>query len=478
VVEPRTAEEKLDHFVRFCLGLVLVQGGSLVIEDYQRRLLRDYFDGARETIVLISKKNGKTTLLAALGLYHVCSTIEAECVIGASSRDQASILFDQAVGFVVRSPGLDKLVVPKRGFREIRSLKRGGRMRVLAADVDHVDGVIPTLALVDELGRHKKPDLYGVFRDGLGPRGGQMVTISTAGDFELSTLGQIRAAALKLPRVERDGKYAYARSTDNGGFALHEWALSAEDDLDDLELVKQVNPASWQTVDELKTRHDSPSTFSWQWARFACGVWLAVGGAWVDPHDWWASERATLELVPGDKITLGFDGSRFHDATAIVACRLSDGLLQTIKVWEAPEHGRDWEVPANEVDATIADTMERYKVVRAYFDPPLWQSEIDGWAAEYGDELVLRFHTNRSRMMAATERFRTDLASGLIMHAGDETLSRHVLNVHLREARGGYWLAKGHGHIDAAVAAVLAYEARCDVAASGYREVSKVPVSF
>jgi phage terminase large subunit-like protein len=55
---------------------------------------------------------------------------------------------------------------------------------VLAADVDTADGVIPTLALVDEMHRHKSAGLYGVFRDGLGARDGQMLTISTAGDNE------------------------------------------------------------------------------------------------------------------------------------------------------------------------------------------------------------------------------------------------------------------------------------------------------
>ena len=113
--------------------------------------------------------------------------------------------------------------------------------------------------------------------------------------------------------------------------------------------------------------------------------------------------------------------------------------------------------------------MERYDVVRGYFDPPLWQTEIDGWAREYGDQAVMRCSTTRSRMKAATERFRTDLVAGRIAHAGDETLTRHVLNAQIRETRGGYWLAKARpgspDKIDAAVAAVLAYEARADALA-------------
>ena len=59
---------------------------------------------------------------------------------------------------------------------------------MLAADADTADGVIPTLAIVDELHRHPSGALYGVFRDGL-LGDGQMVTISTAGATLDSPLG-------------------------------------------------------------------------------------------------------------------------------------------------------------------------------------------------------------------------------------------------------------------------------------------------
>lgn len=460
------ASSELAAFRRFCLALVLEQGGPLALEPYQERLLSDYFDGVRESLILLPKKNGKTTLLAALALYHLISTPTAECVIGAASRDQATILYDQAVGFVRRSDGLQTRVVPKRGYREIRSLQHAGRVRVLAADVDTADGVIPTLALVDELGRHRKPDLYGVFRDGLGPRNGQLVGISAAGDWETSPLGVMRSAAHKLT-LHREGKYVYARAADKS-FALHEWALDDTDDLDDMRVVKQVNPASWQTLELLAQRHDSPSMLPWQWARFACGIWTGAEAWWIRSDDWQAT-ATDATLSTGDRITIGFDGSRYGDATGLVACRLSDGLLVPLALWEAPRGAGEWEVPSGEVDAAVAAAMEEYRVVRGYFDPPLWQTEIDGWAREYGDTAVIRYPTNRSRFMAAAERFRTDMLGGSVPHNGDERLTRHVLNAQIREVRGGYWLEKSgpNERVDLAVAAVLAYEARCDAIAAG-----------
>jgi phage terminase large subunit-like protein len=127
-------------------------------------------------------------------------------------------------------------------------------------------------------------------------------------------------------------------------------------------------------------------------------------------------------------------------------------------------------VPAGEVDEAVADAHERFEVVRGYYDPPLWQTEIDEWARQYGEEIVLRYPTKRARMMDATERFRTDLRAGRLHHAGAEVLTRHVLNAQIRNVRGGYWLAKSRptspDKIDAAVAGVLAYEARADALAA------------
>jgi hypothetical protein len=100
----------------------------------------------------------------------------------------------------------------KSGYGEIRlkdGTKDGPRVRVLAADATTADGVIPTLALVDELHRHPSGELYGVFMDGLGPRDGRMITISTAGATQDSPLGLLRKKALELEGCLRDE----ARST-------------------------------------------------------------------------------------------------------------------------------------------------------------------------------------------------------------------------------------------------------------------------
>lgn len=456
--------DEFDEFEEFCAELTLDSGARLLLEPFQRELLVGYFAGTRETLILLPKKNGKTTLLGALALFHLLVTADAECVVAAASRDQATILYDQAVGFVRRSQSLGRHVLIKRGTRELRSAVDAGRIRVLAADVDTADGVIPTLALVDELHRHRSADLYGVFRDGLPARRGRMITISTAGDHDQTPLGLMRQQARRLPYQHRDGLHLEARSQD-GAFVMHEWALDPEDDSDDMGTVKLANPASWQTLGLLAERHDSPSMLPWQWKRFACGLWVGAENWWLTGEEWRQLESGE-RLETGDEITVGFDGARYGDATALVGCRVRDGLLELLGCWEAPEGAGDWEVDPLAVDLTVASVMERFRVRRGYFDPPLWQTQIDEWAREYGEPAVMRYPTARARMMLANDRFRTDLAGGQVLHVPDERLDRHMLNAQVRETRGGYWLTKSRpgspDKIDAAVAAVLAYEARAD----------------
>ena len=215
----------LGAFRRFCSALSLEDGRPMALEDFQSDMLRDHFGGAMEVLIIIPKKNGKSTLLAALALFHLVVTEDAECVVGAASRDQATILYDQAAGFCAALGATRARVDVKRGYREIRARNHNGRIRVLAADVDTADGVIPTLALVDELHRHKCMGLYGIFRDGLGPREGQMITISTAGDHEVSPLGMMRQA--RCHSEHHAGRCTRACATDDGAYVMHEWALRA-----------------------------------------------------------------------------------------------------------------------------------------------------------------------------------------------------------------------------------------------------------
>lgn len=228
--------------------------------------------------------------------------------------------------------------------------------------------------------------------------------------------------------------------------------------------------AGWTNLDGIFAEFRDPSADESDNRRYWLNQVVRATDQWMDPDAW--RDRALADDVGvGEAITLGFDGSIKDDATALVGCRVSDGHLFVVDVWEKPEGARGWTVDRGNVDAAVADVMGRYRVVRFYADPAWWQDTLDRWSAEW-PKVVIGWATNRERAMAfALERFHTAVTTGECSHDGDPRLSRHVLNARRRTVRSGDLIVKDGTHsprkIDAAIAATLAYEARADAIAAG-----------
>lgn len=217
--------------------------------------------------------------------------------------------------------------------------------------------------------------------------------------------------------------------------------------------------------------------------------------AWVTQPEVRASSDLGKTVQPGDRIVLGFDGSRKRargvtDATALIGCRLSDGHLFTVGVWEQParpEVGSDgkvveWQVPVVEVLAAVHEAFATYDVVGMYADPAKWESHVADWEAAYGPRLKVQSTRNhpiewwmtggRSLLIVrALEKFHTALTEGEMTHDGSSPLVRHLLNARRRKTRTGIQIMKANpdspDKIDAAVAAVLAWQCRLDAIAKG-----------
>jgi phage terminase large subunit-like protein len=96
----------VEHFAAYCRKLRLDNGERFELEPFQAEVAGDIFSGFSETWMIVPEGNGKTTFMAALALYHGDYTESAFVPIGASSREQAEILYRQAEGLVMRTPGL------------------------------------------------------------------------------------------------------------------------------------------------------------------------------------------------------------------------------------------------------------------------------------------------------------------------------------------------------------------------------------
>ena len=423
----------LRGFRRFCQLLVLEDGSRFKLATWELFVLGFYFAGILELVIILPKKNGKTTLLAALALYHLLMVASAEVVIGAASVKQANIMRRQA-DLMVRRSGLERRPIEDQDRRErtryegVFELRGGsweirfelGRIIVLAADADTADGVIPTLALVDELHRHPNGNLYGVFRDGLGPRNGQIITISTPGASADSPLGQLRDKALTYPE-QANGKRRLYRSTD---FALVEWGLVDGDDPNDLTLVKKANPAPWQTIGKLRQRRDSPSMTPSQWRRFGAGMWTQAEEAWIDPTDWDALALDIGGLESGEPVWLAVrDG-----AVAIVGLR-GEGIVA-----EAVIGSDDF----SDTEAVILKLTETYDVRECAYDATAFGRSADLLAAQGVPMLEVPYRD--TRIMQASATLQRLVGSELLHHDGDPELRAHVLAGTTKQTERGWRL--------------------------------------
>ncbi len=426
----------LEQFEGFC-GYV-----GLQLEPFQRLVLTEVFAGRRELLVLIPRGNGKTTLFAALSLFHLLTTPEPAVYCAAAGRDQARLLFEAARNMAARHPEVNRRVTPR--YNELRV--KGGFLRVLSSDAPRAHGLQPTLALVDELHAHHSPDLYVALKTALGKRpGAQLATISTAGYDHESTLGRLREKARSLANVKHEGTLTVARSE---SFAMFEWACSDEDDLTDPKVLKAANPASFVTEAFLAEQIDSPGLHPLELARFHANVWTATADAWLPPGSWQAC-AGTAAIEPGEPIWIGVDVGGERSASAVV------WVNADLHVGAATFRGDE---AVLECIAKVRKLAGRYDVREVAFDP--WRFQQAAIELEREGLPVIAFPQSNVRMVPASEQLYAAVKEGRLEHPNDPDLNRHLAAVVARQTERGPRLdkAKSRHEIDGAVALAMAID--------------------
>lgn len=199
----------------------------------------------------------------------------------------------------------------------------------------------------------------------------------------------------------------------------------------------------------------------------------------------WDATCDPRSVPEGERVALGFDGSRSGDWTALRA-ETADGYRFTPTYgpdkrptfWNPDEWGG--RIPREEVSVAVAEVFARFKVARMYVDPRHWETQADAWALEHGDDVVVTWPTSQiGRMFDALVRFLEDTAEKVTSHDGDATMKLHALAAR-KVAKPGdkYILGKPAEtqKIDLLMADVLAHEAAADQRAAGWREVNRTVV--
>lgn len=206
-------------------------------------------------------------------------------------------------------------------------------------------------------------------------------------------------------------------------------------------------------------------------------------------------------IHPDDEITLGFDGSISDDSTALVGCRVRDGLLFLIKLESKPDDARaaDWRVDRDAFDGMVRYMFEHYHVVAFFADVNPWESMIDAWERDFSDRLAVGPRgRNSTKIKFWTNTWSRDVYQALVTMAAnfsyemkplprhaepdvssiallaDPRLVDHFRNARRRERSFGYLVFKDTPNspkkIDAMMAGLLAYTARNRYLTDGEKE--------
>jgi phage terminase large subunit-like protein len=428
-------------------------GQRLALEPWQQELLDELYlvdeDGNyvyREGLIGIPRKNGKSTLMAAIALYGLLAQGEhgAEVYAAAASKDQARIVFDQAREFVETSPELRKWLKPQRSAILCPSVN--GIFRVLSSDAPLQHGLNPSLVVIDELHAHRDAELYYALTTGqLARENPLVISITTAGFDRESICWQVYEHGVKL---ERKGLEAMRRAR----FFCRWYEGDPDADVDDEAEWKKANPASWVKMDDLRIERQRLPEFVFR--RLHLNQWTDTEEAWVSPTDWDAGKGEVL-FNRENPTWYGVDIGLKRDASAIIWVQWHGDKLHIRHDIRVPETGSPLTASSNR-GRLVELTARNEGCKEIAFDP--WQfTESAEMLEEMGLPMV-EYDQGNSNMAPASERLYELIKERRVVHDGDPILRAHILAAVVGQTERGWRISKkqSRDRIDGAIALTMA----------------------
>lgn len=423
----------------------------LVLAPFQKRWLKQVLaDGVNSAVMSCPRGQGKSTLLAALGLWALFCPAEGGApqvpVVATTVMQAHRSVYGVALAMVnaeaelagrsitYSAIGAMKLIVPSTG----------GEMFPVSSDPDGLQGLDPSLAICDEVGFQSVESWDSLLlASGKRPRS-LVVGIGTPGfdrDNALWHLRQRVAEGVPLP-----------------GFRYTEYAADEGCAAGDEAQWRKANPAlraKYQNLGALRTALAiSPEA---HFRIFRLGQWVDGVQSWLgdDGRQVWNALAAPWGLQLGAPTWVGIDVGLKRDSTAVAtAQRRGDGRWHVkVRVW----------LPTKDEPVDVTDVMQHVRalagevqLVDVAYDPRFF----DVPAKMLGDEgLPMTEMPQSVEMMTPAIGSTYELIrNGGLTHDADPQIDAQVLNAIPRFNERGFTLAKAksRGRIDAAVAMSIA----------------------
>jgi hypothetical protein len=379
------------------------------------------------------------------------------------------------------------------GLERIQRLNDDGKAVALANAPDQADGDRTTFQHKDEthrwvLPRHKETDQ--VTRANLLKRPiadpWELCTTTMYAPGEQSVAEGTHDFALKIAagEVPNPRLFFFHRQ------ASPKWNLADREER--TEAIKEASgiAAPWSDIEGIASQWDDPDADLAYLERAWTNRPVQPTGTAFDAEQWKSLKKLGYTVPAGAAITVGFDGSRYWDATALVATELSTGYQWLVRAWVRPDlpPGVHWEVPLPEVEQAVDGLFDNYDVWRFYADPSKWQGPLASWAGKYGDKRVLAWEPTRTVQQArALRAYQSAMSAGEVSHDGNGVFAAHIGNARKRhlnqrdEDGEPMWVIQKERSdsphkIDAAQAGCWSWWARLEAIAAGVSAGDREPV--
>ena len=489
------AERVIDFFSFLTHSKGEWAGQQFILEPWQQFLLWVLFGWVNASgyrryrigYVELPRKNGKTSLVAGLGLYAMVADGEAgaDVVSAATKRDQAKLSWGEAVRMVEKSPGLTKMVKLWRSTSTLTVEKTASKFTPLGADADTMDGLNIHCALIDELHAHKTRDVVDVLETATGARRQPLIVEITTAGYDRQTVCWEH--------------HEYSRQVLEGLIQDDTWftfmaALDEGDDWRDETAWAKANPNLNVSVklDDLRRKADKaqhmPAAQN-AFQRLHLNVWTQQSDRWIDMALWDSNVGEPIDeaALAGRECYGGLDLSSVSDLTAWVLVfpdkenplrvkvlpriwcpesRLQDNGNQYAAQYRA-WHSAGWlrVTPGDAVDyafvkAQVLEDASKFKIIdlnvdRLFQGYQLSQELIDEGLAVFG--MGQGFYG----MAGPMREFERRLLARQIEHGGNPILKWMAGNVAVKQDPAGNLKpdkAESQGKIDGIVALVMALD--------------------
>lgn len=358
--------DKAQRAMRFFEEVLCLNGGDFEgqpfhLEPFEAFIVGSLFgwmgpDGHRRfrvAFIEIGKGNGKSPLAAGIGLY--CLTADGEdrpeVYAGASKRDQALILFRDAVAMVDQSPELRKRVRKFGGSQTWNLMypKRNGFFRVVSSDSGQ-SGYRVHCALLDEIHEHPNAMVVNMMRAGTkGRRQALIIEITNSGVDRTSICYDHHKYSAdvvegRIDAAQADSWFAYvcALDKDDEPFTDESCWIKANPNLGVSVTVKYIR----EQVAEARGMPSKASTVR----RLNFCQWVDAYAPWIDSQKWAACEKPQIDFdsLRGLRCAFAIDLSQTTDLTAVAVAfdvpMAEDALADAVKaVAEAlPSDQEEW----------------------------------------------------------------------------------------------------------------------------------------